>query len=103
MSLRNWTPCDEPDLEGRHHCPYAEDGDYVNCEHWCGAEEPQDDPEIWEEDKEDLEDWLSDEDDDEDDEDDYEDLEDMDCEDILLLLLVSDYLKYGRIFSHFSI
>ena len=91
MSLRNWTPCDEPDLEGRHHCPYADDGDYVNCEYYCGAEEPQDDPEIWEEDEENLEDWLSDEDDDEDDEDDYEeDLEDMDCEDILLLLLVSD-------------
>lgn len=92
MSLRNWTPCDEPDLEGRHHCPYAEDGDYVNCEYYCGAEEPQDDPEIWEEDEEDLEDWLSDEDDDEDedDEDDYEDLEDMDCEDILLLLLVNE-------------
>lgn len=90
MSLRNWIPCDEPDLEGRHHCPYADDGDYVNCEYYCGAEEPQDDPEIWEEDEEDFEDWLSDEDD-EDDEDDYEeDLEDMDCEDILLLLLVSD-------------
>ena len=87
MSLRNWTPCDEPDLEGRHHCPYADDGDYVNCEYYCGAEEPQDDPEIWEEDEENLEDWLSDEDDDEDD---YEDLEDMDYEDILLLLLVSD-------------
>lgn len=90
MSLRNWTPCDEPDLEGRHHCPYADDGDYVNCEYWCGAEEPQDDPEIWEEDDEDLGDWLSDEDNDEDDEDDYEDLEDMDCEDILLLLLITN-------------
>ena len=56
MSLRNWTPCDEPDLEGRHHCPYAEDGEYVNCEYWCGAEEPQDDPEIWEEEDEDYED-----------------------------------------------
>lgn len=52
MSLRNWTPCDEPDLDGHHHCPYADDGDYVNCEYWCGAEEPQDDPEIWEEDEE---------------------------------------------------
>jgi len=49
MSLRNWTPCDEPDLDGFHHCPYADDGDYVNCEWYCGAEEPQDDPEIWEE------------------------------------------------------
>ena len=56
MSLRNWTPCDEPDLEGRHHCPYAEDGEYVNCEYWCGAEEPQDDPEIWEEEDEDYKD-----------------------------------------------
>lgn len=45
MSLKKWTPCDEPDLEGRHHCPYAEDGDYVNCEWYCGAEEPQDYPE----------------------------------------------------------
>lgn len=49
MSLRNWTPCDEPDLEGRHHCPYAEDGDYVNCEYWCGADEPEDYPEEYEE------------------------------------------------------
>lgn len=47
MSLRNWTPCDEPDLDGHHHCPYADDGDYVNCEWYCGAEEPQDDPYIW--------------------------------------------------------
>lgn len=85
MSLKNWTPCDEPDLEGRHHCPYADDGDYVNCEYWCGAEEPQDNPEIWEEDDEGLEDWLSDDDDEE--EDDYEDLEDIDDEDLLLLLL----------------
>jgi hypothetical protein len=85
MSLRNWTPCDEPDLEGRHHCPYADDGDYVNCEWYCGAEEPQDNPEVWEEDEEDLEDWLSDDDDEE--EDDYEDLENMDDEDLLLLLL----------------
>ena len=52
MSLRSWTPCDEPDLEGRHHCPYAEDDDYVNCEYWCGADEPEDYPEIWEEDEE---------------------------------------------------
>lgn len=49
MSLRNWTPCDEPDLEGRHYCPYAEEGDYVNCEYWCGAEEPEDYPEKYEE------------------------------------------------------
>lgn len=63
MSLRNWTPCDEPDLEGRHHCPYADDCDYVDCEYWCGTVEPQDDPEIWEEDEdEDEEDFDWDED-----------------------------------------
>ena len=50
MSLRQHTPCDDYiGLDGFHHCPYADDGDYVNCEYWCGAEEPQDDPEIWEE------------------------------------------------------
>lgn len=38
MSLRSITPCDEPDLDGMHHCPYAADGDYVDCEYWCGAE-----------------------------------------------------------------
>lgn len=88
MSLKNWTPCDEPDLEGHHHCPYAEDGDYVNCEYWCGAEKPQDNPEIWEEDEEDLEDWFSDEDDDESD---YEEeMEDIDDEDLLILLLCAN-------------
>lgn len=51
MSLKKWTPCDEPDLNGRHHCPYADDGDYVNCEYWCGAEEPEDYPEEYEEDE----------------------------------------------------
>ena len=55
MSLRNWTPCDEPDLDGHHHCPYAEDGDYVNCEYWCGADEPEDYPEDWEEEDEEEE------------------------------------------------
>ena len=51
MSLKNWTPCDEPDMNGFHHCPYAEDGEYVNCEYWCGAIEPQDDPTDWEDDE----------------------------------------------------
>lgn len=86
MSLRNWTPCDEPDMDGRHHCPYADDGDYVNCEWYCGAEEPQDDPEIWEEDEED--DW-NEEDDfdwDEDIEDDFDDLDTA----VLLILMVDE-------------
>ena len=57
MSLRNWTPCDEPDLDGHHHCPYADDGDYVNCEYWCGADEPEDYPEEYEEYEEDEPDY----------------------------------------------
>lgn len=86
MSLRNWTPCDEPDMDGRHHCPYADDGDYVNCEWYCGAEEPQDDPEIWEEEEDD--DW-NEEDDfdwDEDIEDDFDDLDTA----VLLILMVDE-------------
>lgn len=58
MSLKKWTPCDEPDLEGRHHCPYADDGDYVNCEYWCGAEEPEDYPEEYEEEPPDYEEEM---------------------------------------------
>lgn len=57
MNLRNWTPCDEPDLDGHHHCPYADDGDYVNCEYWCGADEPEDYPEEYEEYEEDEPDY----------------------------------------------
>ena len=54
MSIRLYTPCDEVDsIDGLHHCPYAEDGDYVNCEWYCGAEEPADDPEEWEPDYDD--------------------------------------------------
>lgn len=43
MSLASWTPCDEIGFDGRHHCPYCDDGDYVNCEYYCGADEPADD------------------------------------------------------------
>ena len=58
MSLRKQTPCDVyVDEEGFHHCPYAEDGDYVNCEYWCGAEEPKDYPEEYEEYEEDEPDY----------------------------------------------
>lgn len=45
MSLKHWTPCDEPDIDGHYHCPYCEDGEYVNCEWYCGADEPEDYPE----------------------------------------------------------
>ena len=41
MAIRKNTPCDCDGI-----CPYnAEYGG--DCEYWCGAEEPQDDPEIW--------------------------------------------------------
>lgn len=86
MSLRNWTPCDEPDMDGRHHCPYADDGDYVNCEWYCGAEEPQDDPEIWEEEEDDDWDEEDDFDWDEDIEDDFDDLDTA----VLLILMVDE-------------
>ncbi len=42
MSLRKDTPCDVDGI-----CPY-ESGEYCSCEYWCGADEPQDDPEEWE-------------------------------------------------------
>lgn len=44
MSIRKNTPCDCDGI-----CPY--NAEYSGtCEWYCGAEEPQDDPEIWEED-----------------------------------------------------
>ena len=50
MSLRKQTPCDFADWDGKYRCPYADEGGdgYVNCEYWCGADEPQDDPKYWE-------------------------------------------------------
>lgn len=42
MSLRLETPCDYGQ------CPYEAEC-YATCEYWCGSEEPQDDPDIWEE------------------------------------------------------
>lgn len=43
MCIRKNTPCD---IDG--FCPY--DAEYSHdCEYWCGAEEPQDNPKIWEE------------------------------------------------------
>ena len=44
MSLRWSTPCDEPDLDGKHHCPYMDHSGHVVCENWCSAEEPEDIP-----------------------------------------------------------
>ena len=44
MSLRWSTPCDEPDLDGKYHCPYMDRTGYVVCENWCSADEPEDIP-----------------------------------------------------------
>lgn len=45
MSLRKETPCDFGP------CPY--DAEYSHtCEYYCGANEPADDPEIWEDEEE---------------------------------------------------
>lgn len=48
-SLRSITPCDEADWNGEHHCPYMDASGWVDCEYWCGADEPEDDPKIWDE------------------------------------------------------
>lgn len=46
MALRKCTPCDCDGI-----CPY--DAQYSgDCEYWCGSEEPQDDPDLWEDDEE---------------------------------------------------
>lgn len=44
--LKSITPCD---FEGI--CPYGAEY-YGTCDWYCGADEPQDDPAIWEEDTE---------------------------------------------------
>lgn len=47
MSIRRETPCDFGP------CPYDYDViGHHDCEWYCGAEEPADDPEIWEEEEE---------------------------------------------------
>ena len=47
MSVRQHTPCDDGV------CPYADmhSGYWNSCEYWCGLEESEDDPEIWEDDR----------------------------------------------------
>ena len=46
MSLRQHTPCDDGV------CPYADmhSGYWNSCEYWCGSEEPEDNPDDWEDD-----------------------------------------------------
>ena len=48
MSLKKETPCDWGE------CPYSAEYS-CNCEYWCGFDEPQDEPEIWEEEVDDYE------------------------------------------------
>lgn len=57
MSLKHFTPCDVIGPDGHYHCPYCEDGEYVNCEWYCGADEPEDNPEYWDEDGYDTRDY----------------------------------------------
>ena len=44
MSLKRETPCDFGE------CPYMATC-HMDCEYWCGADEPVDIPEEWEEDE----------------------------------------------------
>lgn len=46
MSLKQNTPCDMDCI-----CPFGAET-FGDCEWYCGAEEPQDDPKIWEEEEE---------------------------------------------------
>ena len=43
MTLKKYTPCDDGV------CPYMDECGYVNCDWYCSAEEPQDNPEVWDE------------------------------------------------------
>lgn len=49
MTIRTNTPCDCDGI-----CPYEAEYSH-DCEWYCSAEEPQDSPEIWEEEA--MEDW----------------------------------------------
>jgi len=54
MSIKRETPCDDGV------CPF--DATYnCDCEYWCGAEEPQDNPEVWDDDEDEY-DYDEDED-----------------------------------------
>lgn len=48
MSIKSWTPCDEIGIDGHYHCPYCEDGQYVDCEYYCGADPEGDEQQFWE-------------------------------------------------------
>ena len=43
MSIKRNCPCDLDSV-----CPY-ESENWGSCEYWCGSEEPQDDPDLWDE------------------------------------------------------
>ena len=81
MSLKYNTPCDIENF-----CPY---GAYTfeECEHYCGQIEPQDEPEIWEEnDEEEYYDSF----DEDNREEEYENNNDISEHDRLLLLIIAN-------------
>lgn len=43
MSLKAITPCDNVSWDGRHHCPYCNDDEHIDCERYCGYDESKDD------------------------------------------------------------
>lgn len=63
MSLRKNTPCDYGE------CPYEQN--MATCEYYCGADEPADEPDLWDADEQDI--W--------DEDDDYTQLADLEGED----------------------
>ena len=48
MNVRRVCPCD---IDGI--CPYEDmhSGCWSSCEYWCGEDEPEDYPELWDEDE----------------------------------------------------
>lgn len=87
MSLKQNTPCDMDCI-----CPFGAET-FGDCEWWCGAEEPQDDPEIWEDEDDYEDDYEDDFDWDEDLEDDLEDTAALQAEmdaTVLLLLMIDE-------------
>ena len=53
MSLKSY-PCNDVWPDGKHHCPYCEGGVFVDCEWYCGADEPEDYPEDYYDEPEDI-------------------------------------------------
>lgn len=54
MTLKWHTPCDDL-VDGKFYCPYSTDGP-CDCQFYCSAEEPEDYPDL---DEEEIEYWDS--------------------------------------------